>query len=124
MTELAIRIRIADRDYPMRVSADQEARLRAAGRHLNERIKLFREQFGLQDQDLLAMIALESVADRILAEQQHGMTDAGLRQRLDHLHELLLSAPTGPLGAPTGAPDTTGGAVSSSSSSTAPFAGS
>lgn len=99
MSEQAIKIRIAERDYPMRVSAEEEERLRAAGRVLNERIKLFREQFGLQDQDLLAMIALESVADRLLAEQRLGAAGSDVHQRLEHLYEVLLTASTGPVGA-------------------------
>lgn len=102
MTELAIRIRIADREYPMRVTAEEEARLRVAGRLLNDRIKVFRDEYGLTDQDLLAMIALEAVADRLLAEQRLGSAGSDFHRRLDHLHELLLAAPLGP-GGPDGA---------------------
>lgn len=114
MTELAIRIRIADREYPMRVTAEEEARLRVAGRVLNERIKVFRDEYGLTDQDLLAMIALESVADRLLAEQRLGSAGSDVHRRLEHLHELLLAAPVGPLSPDAATPSVPVSAGSSS----------
>ena len=91
-----IRIKIAERDYPMTVTAEQEARLRQAGRVLNERIKQFRDAYGLPDQDVLSMIALDAVADLLLAEQQRDAATGGFHQRLEHLHDLLLTVPTGP----------------------------
>ncbi|MCA8832692.1 cell division protein ZapA [Hymenobacter pini] len=90
MTELSIKIRVADRDYPMRVSPQDEERLRLAGRLLNERLKEFREQYGIQDkQDLLAMIALSTMADRLKVSKEKDGTDAALTERLTRLDELL-----------------------------------
>lgn len=90
MSELSIKIRVADRDYPMRVSPQDEERLRLAGRLLNERIKEFREQYGIHDkQDLLAMIALSTMADRLKVSKEKDGTDAALTERLARLDELL-----------------------------------
>lgn len=90
MSELSIKIRVADRDYPMRVSPQDEERLRLAGRLLNERLKEFREQYGIQDkQDLLAMIALSTMADRLKVSKEKDGTDAALTERLTRLDELL-----------------------------------
>ncbi|TGE07780.1 cell division protein ZapA [Hymenobacter fodinae] len=90
MTDLSIKIRVADRDYPMRVSPQDEERLRMAGRLLNERLKEFREQYGIQDkQDLLAMIALSTMADRLKVSKEKDGTDAALTERLARLDELL-----------------------------------
>lgn len=92
MSDLAIKIRIADRDYPMRVSPPEEERLRLAGRQLNERIKEFREQYGIQDkQDLLAMIALSTMADGLKVSKEKDGTDAVLTERLTRLDKLLSS---------------------------------
>jgi hypothetical protein len=53
MNDLAIKIRIADRDYPMRVAVADEERLRLAGRQLSEQLREYREKYGIQDkQDL------------------------------------------------------------------------
>ncbi|MBT2558741.1 cell division protein ZapA [Hymenobacter sp. ISL-91] len=90
MSDLSIKIRIADRDYPMKVSPQDEERLRLAGRLLGERLKEFRDQYGIQDkQDLLAMIALSTMADRLKVTTEKDGTDAALTERLARLDELL-----------------------------------
>ena len=90
MSELAIKIRIAERDYPMRVAVVDEERLRLAGRQLSERLREFREQYGIQDkQDLLAMVALATMADSLRVSKEKDGTDAALTERLSRLDELL-----------------------------------
>ena len=90
MSDLAIKIRIADRDYPMRVAVADEERLRLAGRQLSERLREFREQYGIQDkQDLLAMVALATMADSLKVSKEKDGTDADLTERLARLDELL-----------------------------------
>ncbi|MGI4862348.1 MAG: cell division protein ZapA [Janthinobacterium lividum] len=90
MNDLAIKIRIADRDYPMRVAVADEERLRLAGRQLSERLREFREQYGIQDkQDLLAMVALATMADSLKVSKEKDGTDADLTERLARLDELL-----------------------------------
>ncbi|HET9503931.1 MAG TPA: cell division protein ZapA [Hymenobacter sp.] len=90
MNDLAIKIRIADRDYPMRVAVADEERLRLAGRQLSERLREFREQYGIQDkQDLLAMVAFATMADSLKVSKEKDGTDADLTERLARLDELL-----------------------------------
>ncbi|AKQ46547.1 cell division protein ZapA [Rufibacter radiotolerans] len=96
MSELSIRIKIADREYPMRVNEDEEERLRQAGKFLNERLRMFREEFGIHDkQDLLAMIALETAADKIKTEDAAVETQLTLEQKLSSLNQLLSSLQLG-----------------------------
>jgi cell division protein ZapA len=90
MSDLAIKIRIADRDYPMRVAVADEERLRLAGRQLSEQLREFREKYGIQDkQDLLAMVALATMADSLKVSKEKDGTDADLTERLARLDELL-----------------------------------
>ena len=90
MNELAIKIRIAERDYPMRVAVADEERLRLAGRQLSEQLREFREKYGIQDkQDLLAMVALATMADSLKVSKEKDGTDAALTERLARLDELL-----------------------------------
>lgn len=90
MTELSIKIKIADRDYPMRVTPEEEERLRLAGRYLNERLKMFKDQFGITDkQDLLAMVALETAADRLKTLQVATQTDTSFSDKLNRLNATL-----------------------------------
>ena len=54
MNELSIKIKIGNREYPMKVAADEEAKIREAGKKINEKLKSYQEQFGIDDkQDLL-----------------------------------------------------------------------
>ena len=90
MSELSIKIRIAERDYPMRVEVADEERLRLAGRQLSENLREFREQYGIQDkQDLLAMVALATTADQLRVSKEKDGTDAALTERLARLDGLL-----------------------------------
>ena len=43
MEDLSIKIKIADREYPMKVKLVDEERVRIAGKLINEKIKSYRE---------------------------------------------------------------------------------
>ena len=93
MGELAIKIRIAEREYPMRVKEEEEERLRVVGKLLNERIRFFKDQFGIQDkQDLLAMVAFETMVEKLKMEEEKNSHLASVGQQLSVLDDLLSSA--------------------------------
>ena len=93
MDELSIRIRIADREYPMKVKREEEEWVRAAGKWINEKLKSFRDQFGTDDkQDLLAMVAFDSVIQRLAGEQKHDGVDRATVEKVIHLNQLLNQA--------------------------------
>ena len=93
MEELSIRIRIADREYPMRVRREEEERIREAGRLVNEKLRSFSEQYGLQDhQDLLAMVAFDSMVRKLELENQNQGISQNISERINHLNTLLSQA--------------------------------
>ncbi|WP_162428731.1 cell division protein ZapA [Pontibacter pudoricolor] len=93
MSELSIKIRIAEREYPMRVKEEEEERLRIVGKLLNERLKFFKDQFGIQDkQDLLAMVAFETMVEKLKLEDEKNMHLSKVGQQLNVLDDLLSSA--------------------------------
>ena len=47
MDELSIKIKIADREYPMKVKRHEEERACGGKPMINEKLKSYREQFGL-----------------------------------------------------------------------------
>jgi cell division protein ZapA len=70
MGDLSIKIKIGDREYPMKVKPEEEERVRLAGRLLNDKLKNFREHFRIDDkQDLLSMIAFDAQAGLLKSEQ-------------------------------------------------------
>jgi cell division protein ZapA len=90
MDHLSIKIRIADRDYPMKVKSDDEEKVRNAGKLINEKLRSYREQFGIDDkQDLLAMVAFDSVVDKLETEKQEKETDDSVIQKINHLNHLV-----------------------------------
>jgi len=89
MNKLSIKIKIADREYPMKVEPEEEERIRKAGKIVNEKIKLFKSQFGIDDkQDLLAMVAFDALVERLKTE---GSTtdDNLLQEKLAGLNNLI-----------------------------------
>jgi cell division protein ZapA len=90
MDELSVKIKIADREYPMKVKRLEEERVRAAGKIINEKIKQYRDKFGIDDkQDLLAMVAFDCVVDKMAEEENLQVIDQTVVEKLDHLNRLV-----------------------------------
>lgn len=90
MEELSIKIRIADREYPMKVKRADEERVRTAGKLIHEKLKSYREQFGIDDkQDLLAMVAFDCIVDKMAAEETHQVIDQTVFEKVSHLNNLV-----------------------------------
>ena len=89
MDDLSIKIKIADREYPMKVKGEDEERVRNASR-LNEKLKSYKEQFGLDDkQDLLAMVAFDSLVEKMASEETHQVIDQTVFEKVTHLNHLV-----------------------------------
>ena len=53
----------------MKVLAEDEERVRSAGKLVNEKIKSYADQFGIEDlQDLLAMVAFDCMTEKLRSE--------------------------------------------------------
>ncbi|HIF13867.1 MAG TPA: cell division protein ZapA [Bacteroidetes bacterium] len=61
--ELAIKINIAGRNYPLTIKANEEELVRKAGVLLNKRIEEFKSSYAADIKDLLAMSALMFAID-------------------------------------------------------------
>ncbi|MFM8914428.1 MAG: cell division protein ZapA [Flammeovirgaceae bacterium] len=93
MDELSVKIKIADREYPMKVKRQEEEKVRAAGKVINEKIKRYREQFGIDDkQDLLAMVAFDCLVDKMAEEENLQEIDETLADKVNHLNQLVSQA--------------------------------
>jgi Uncharacterized protein conserved in bacteria len=93
MDELSIKIKIADREYPMKVKRKEEERVRAAGKLINEKIKHYREQFGLDDkQDLLAMVAFDCLVDKMAEEENLQGIDQTVIEKVNNISKLVSQA--------------------------------
>ena len=90
MKELSINVKIADREYPMKVDAEDEERIRLAGKKINEKIKLYRDQFGIDDkQDLLAMVAFDSLYEKLQTEASSTTIGESAVDKISYLSRLI-----------------------------------
>ncbi len=93
MGELSIRIKIGDREYPMKVAAEEEERIRVAGKELQEKIKVYRDQFGIDDkQDLLAMVAFDYAIEKLKSEESVEEIDDGVTEKVNYLNSIMSQA--------------------------------
>ncbi len=90
MAELSIKIKIGNREYPMRVKAEDEAMIRQAGKKINEQIKVYQDQFGIDDkQDLLAMVAFDCVVDKFRTQEKNKLNDEIAHEQIQRLSNII-----------------------------------
>lgn len=94
MDTLSIKIKIGDRDYPMKVKVEDEAKIRRAGKLINEKLKKYREEFGLDDrQDLLAMVAFDCMVETMelneMSSEDSEKVEVTIKQINDSLTSIL-----------------------------------
>ncbi|MCO6359907.1 cell division protein ZapA [Roseivirga pacifica] len=93
MDLLSIKIKIADREYPMKVKPEEEARVRSAGKFINDRLKSYREKFGIDDkEDLLAMVAFDCMVAKLKSEEESTAIDSTAESQIDAINKMLNSA--------------------------------
>jgi cell division protein ZapA len=74
----------------MRISADDEERIRRTGKLVNEKIKYYAQQFGIDDkQDLLAMAAFDILIEKNQKEEIEGISDESIFERINNLNNLI-----------------------------------
>lgn len=90
MNLLSIKIKIGDREYPMKVKPEEEARVRTAGKLINERLRSYRHQFGIDDkEDLLAMVAFDSTVAKLKNEEEISTIDSTADSQIDALNQMI-----------------------------------
>jgi len=90
MAILSIKIRIGDREYPMKVNETEEEVLRMAGRALNEKLKSFKELYHTDDrQDLLAMVAFDSLLQKLKNDISSANVETNINDKIGYLNTLI-----------------------------------
>lgn len=93
MGNLSLKIKIADREYPIKAPASEEERLRNAGKAINDKLRMYKTQFGIDDkQDLLAMIAIECMVEKIRWEEENSGLTSEMSAKIERLSSLISSA--------------------------------
>ncbi|WP_194776172.1 cell division protein ZapA [Pararhodonellum marinum] len=92
MDTLSIRLKIGDREYPMKVKAEDEAKIRRAGKLINDKLKRYREEFGLDDrQDLLAMVAFDCMVETMEMSEINSEGSEQIKSAIIDINDQLAS---------------------------------
>jgi cell division protein ZapA (FtsZ GTPase activity inhibitor) len=90
MDEISITVVIADRPYRLTIKKVEEETIRKAARLINEKAKVYADNFAFKDkQDLVAMAALEFAIQIFAMETKKSATESEVYQRLERLNYLL-----------------------------------
>ena len=77
----------------MKVDAKDEENIRKAGKIINERLRSYRERFGIDDkQDLLAMVAFDSTVEKLKVEGETHQMDDTIEHKIEKLNQLISEA--------------------------------
>lgn len=77
----------------MKVKPEEEARVRSAGKFINDRLKSYREKFGIDDkEDLLAMVAFDCMVAKLKSEEESTAIDSTAESQIDAINKMLNSA--------------------------------
>jgi cell division protein ZapA len=92
METLSIKIKIGDREYPMKVKVEDEAKIRRAGKLINDKLKRYREEFGLDDrQDLLAMVAFDCMVETMELNEMSSEDSENVKSTIKQINDQLTS---------------------------------
>ena len=88
--EISIKVTIADVIYPLRISLDEEENVRKAARLINDKIKVFREDYRISDKaNLLSMVALQFATELLTYKEKTWIEDNGITEEINQIEQLL-----------------------------------
>jgi cell division protein ZapA (FtsZ GTPase activity inhibitor) len=90
MGELSIKIKIANRVYPLTVNAKEEEGVRKAAEEINKSVAEYERLYAVKDyQDLLAMVALKTASSNLNLKQQDVEGNTQIEEGLMQIEQLF-----------------------------------
>ena len=90
MSALSIIVTIANREYPLKVTAEEEVNIRKAVQIINDSIKEYAVSYPNKDtQDFVAMCALQYLSEVLKNEDNSEEGDKNLNEKITSLDKLL-----------------------------------
>ena len=90
MDELSIKVKIAEREYPMKAPVEEQGKIKEAEQQIAQKIKFFKDTSKIDDvQDLFAMVAFDAVVDKINSEKELSNGISKTAERYAELLELV-----------------------------------
>ena len=90
MENLSININLGNRTYPLTIKAEQEELMRRAAKLINDRMKVYEENYAVKDkQDLIAMCALEFAVKSLETDSKRAMMDESVTEQLEEMERFI-----------------------------------
>lgn len=90
MSSVSIKVNIANRDYPMKISGDEQYLVQKAAKLIEQKIKEFEQAYAVKDkQDVLAMCALQFVVEKLKLEAKPVVEDDSVAEKLEELEKFV-----------------------------------
>lgn len=90
MGELSIKVKIANRVYPLTVNAKEEEGVRKAAEEINKSVAEYERLYAVKDyQDLLAMVALKTASSNLNLKQQDVEGNTQIEEGLMQIEQLF-----------------------------------
>jgi cell division protein ZapA len=87
---LSVKVSIANRNYPLRLTSEEQEKVLRAAENINKRIKELEEVYAVKDkQDLLAMCALQFASEALGAKQNTGELDKEVLENISSIDSLI-----------------------------------
>jgi len=87
--QVSIKVRVADRVYPISVGAGEEEMVRHAAGLVSERVRELEDVHTNDRQDALAMCALQYAWDVLEAERKACQQEGDIREKMNELDGML-----------------------------------
>jgi cell division protein ZapA len=88
--EISIKVNIADVVYPLKISLSDEENVRKAAKLINEKIRIYREDYQIQDKgNLLSMVALQFACELLQYKEKEWIEDNGISDSVREINTLL-----------------------------------
>lgn len=90
MGDLSIKIKIANRVYPLTVNANEEEGVRKVADEINKSIAEYEKLYAVKDyQDLLAMVALKLISTNYHKQQNEVGDDSQIEKSLMQIEQMF-----------------------------------
>jgi len=90
MEDLSITINIAGRQYRLRIKKEEESTFKEASELINKIMKEYAQHYAYKDnQDLLAMVALQQTTSYLKEKAVKDQEDEGLNEKLEKINRML-----------------------------------
>tara|TARA_Y100001935_G_C17062372_1_gene387417 strand:+ start:283 stop:582 length:300 start_codon:yes stop_codon:yes gene_type:complete len=89
-TKIKIKVKIADRIYPLTIQPEQEEVIRSSVKKIDQMIKQLEESYAVRDkQDVLAMCSLQYATKLIQRNNLNNIKDHENLKKLSNINELI-----------------------------------